>query len=79
MATCKVIVQKSAEAIVGAEVAIDGMAIGNEPRPTMGCGTPLKLWLRDAPKIRLRDAPKIIRFYSSVSEYPYSGAICSPL
>ena len=29
--------------------------------------------------VGLRDAPKIIRFYSSVSEYPYSGAICSPL
>ena len=35
MATCKVIGQKSAEAIVGVEAAIDDTAIGNEPRPTM--------------------------------------------
>ncbi len=26
----------------------------------------------------LRDAPNIIRFYSSISEYPFSDAICSP-
>jgi len=25
-----------------------------------------------------RDAPKIIRFYSSISEYPFSDAIRSP-
>jgi len=31
MATCRVIGQESAEAILGAEVGIDGMAIGNEP------------------------------------------------
>ena len=33
MATCRVIRQKSAEAIVGVDVVIDGMTIGNEPRP----------------------------------------------
>ncbi|MBU3948951.1 MAG: hypothetical protein KJ826_12130 [Proteobacteria bacterium] len=33
MATCRVIRQKSAEAIVGADIVIGGMTSGNELRP----------------------------------------------
>ena len=32
---------------------------------------------RELPR-NLRDAPKFIRFYSLISEYPFSDAICSP-